>query len=403
MAPVNRPMPSSTSPKGGNALPPNSIVTWKGTLTRSHAGNYWIYLQALGTNASISSLTASAWRAPAHSRAAFTATFCKPTRTTPSPPPTASTMFAAPVDSPPGRTPSKSTPARHLQLRLCRFASTGTRPSSAKPTTKPPSPRQRMPKSLSSSSGRASIPSSASPAIRTSSSKKSPQSIPTPSSCSTPASPSPCPGSTRSKPFSKCGGPATKAAGPPPTPARQNQPRRPPARHLGQEPHRLPCHRSQASRALVKGVDGKTTYSEGVNVGYRWFDKENIEPLFAFGHGLSYTTFDYSGLKVKKASDGGLDVPVDQEHRQLGSDEVPQVYLGAPSEVPAESSSLSAPWSPSTASTLLQAQPRPHASRPAAPIAVLVHGESEWVAATGKRIVSVGSSSRDLRLNQTIN
>ena len=38
-----------------------------------------------------------------------------------------------------------------------------------------------------------------------------------------------------------------------------------------------------------KGVDGKTTYSEGVNVGYRWFDKENIEPLFAFGHGLSYT------------------------------------------------------------------------------------------------------------------
>ena len=59
-----------------------------------------------------------------------------------------------------------------------------------------------------------------------------------------------------------------------------------------------------------KGVDHKTTYSEGVNVGYRWFDKENIDPLFAFGHGLSYTTFAYSDLKVAKAADGGLDVQV---------------------------------------------------------------------------------------------
>ena len=40
--------------KGGNALAPNSTFTWKGTLTVPDAGNYWIYLQALGTNASIS-------------------------------------------------------------------------------------------------------------------------------------------------------------------------------------------------------------------------------------------------------------------------------------------------------------------------------------------------------------
>ena len=84
-----------------------------------------------------------------------------------------------------------------------------------------------------------------------------------------------------------------------------------------------------------KGVDGKTTYSEGVNVGYRWFDKEGIAPLFAFGHGLSYTTFEYSGLKVDKASDGGLDVSVRiNNNGSVDSDEVPQVYLGAPSEVP---------------------------------------------------------------------
>lgn len=86
----------------------------------------------------------------------------------------------------------------------------------------------------------------------------------------------------------------------------------------------------------AKGVDGKTTYSEGVNVGYRWFDKQNIDPLFPFGYGLSYTKFAYSGLKVAKASDGGLDVSVTIKNTGAAdSDEVPQVYLGAPSDAPA--------------------------------------------------------------------
>src|SRR6266700_1265473 len=84
-----------------------------------------------------------------------------------------------------------------------------------------------------------------------------------------------------------------------------------------------------------KGVNGKTTYSEGINVGYRWFDKERIAPLFPFGFDLSYTTFDYSGLLVKKASDGGLDVTVTIKNTGgMDSDEVPQIYMGAPSEIP---------------------------------------------------------------------
>ena len=117
----------------------------------------------------------------------------------------------------------------------------------------------------------------------------------------------------------------------------QNQPRRTAAGDLGQAAGGLRRDRPQASRsARMKGVDGKTTYSEGVNVGYRWFDKEKIEPLFAFGHGLSYTTFEYSGLKVEKAADGGLDVTVTIKNTGgVDSDEVPQVYLGAPSEIPA--------------------------------------------------------------------
>jgi hypothetical protein len=62
------------------------------------------------------------------------------------------------------------------------------------------------------------------------------------------------------------------------------------------------------------GVEHKTTYTEGVNVGYRWFDHEGIRPLFPFGQGLSYTKFAYSALKIGRAADGGLDVSLQIEN-----------------------------------------------------------------------------------------
>jgi len=43
-------------------------------------------------------------------------------------------------------------------------------------------------------------------------------------------------------------------------------------------------------------------YKEGVFIGYRWYEKKNIEPLYAFGHGLSYSTFEYSGFKTNAES-----------------------------------------------------------------------------------------------------
>jgi beta-glucosidase len=154
-----------------------------------------------------------------------------------------------------------------------------------------------------------------------------------------------------------------------------------------------------------KGVDGKTTFSEGVNVGYRWFDKENITPLFAFGHGLSYTTFAYSGLMVEKASDGGLDVMVNIKNTgNADSDEVPQVYLGAPSEIPAGVQfpvrSLAAFDRVHLAAGETQAVTLHVAPRQ---LQYWSTKDGKWVTATGKRMVSAGASSRDLRLEQVIN
>lgn len=55
-------------------------------------------------------------------------------------------------------------------------------------------------------------------------------------------------------------------------------------------------------------------YNEGVMIGYRWFDTRKIRPLFAFGHGLSYTTFGYGKLSAdasKIGPDGALTLSVD--------------------------------------------------------------------------------------------
>ena len=154
----------------------------------------------------------------------------------------------------------------------------------------------------------------------------------------------------------------------------------------------------------MKGVDGKTTYSEGVNVGYRWFDHENTAPLFAFGHGLSYTTFAYSDLKVEKASDGGLDVSVGIKNTgATDSDEVPQVYLGAPGVVP---DGVQFPV------RALAAFDRIHLAAGEANTFTLHVAprqlqywstkDGKWVTATGKRTISVGASSRDLRVEQAV-
>ena len=78
--------------------------------------------------------------------------------------------------------------------------------------------------------------------------------------------------------------------------------------------------------------DLSVEYKEGIFVGYRWAEKEQIKPLFAFGHGLSYTTFGYGEAKAAKTTmkaNGTLTVSVDITNTgDLAGKEVVQLYIG---------------------------------------------------------------------------
>jgi beta-glucosidase len=71
-------------------------------------------------------------------------------------------------------------------------------------------------------------------------------------------------------------------------------------------------------------------YAEQIFVGYRWFDARGIEPLFPFGHGLSYTTFALSNLQLERQGDGvRVSIDVANTGARAGA-EVVQIYVGQP-------------------------------------------------------------------------
>ncbi len=165
---------------------------------------------------------------------------------------------------------------------------------------------------------------------------------------------------------------------------------------MEQAPANDPKHPERSSM----GVDHKTTYAEGVNVGYRWWDKMNLEPLFPFGYGLSYTKFEYSDLKLARAADGGLDVSFRLHNAgDVASDEVPQAYLAAPGKAPE-----GAQFAPRTLAAFDRVSLGAGETKD-----VMLHvalrqleywltAQGRWALAAGPRTVDVGASSRDLRV-----
>jgi beta-glucosidase len=83
--------------------------------------------------------------------------------------------------------------------------------------------------------------------------------------------------------------------------------------------------------ATFGGVGGRTLYSDGIDVGYRWYETHAVQPAFPFGFGLSYTKFGFSGLRLAGTAATGISVTatISNTGRVAGTDVV-QCYLGAP-------------------------------------------------------------------------
>lgn len=103
----------------------------------------------------------------------------------------------------------------------------------------------------------------------------------------------------------------------------------------GKLPMTFPVRLEDNGAHALNAYDRKATsveYKEGIFVGYRWAQKKDVKPLFAFGHGLSYTTFSYSDASVSKASipaNGTLSVSVDVTNTgNREGKEVVQLYIG---------------------------------------------------------------------------
>src|SRR5258707_8131772 len=80
-------------------------------------------------------------------------------------------------------------------------------------------------------------------------------------------------------------------------------------------------------------TDVAVDYTEGADVGYRWYARHGVTPLFSFGYGLSYTTFAYEKLKVSGGKTLTVMFDVVNSGSRAGTD-IPQIYLtsavGAP-------------------------------------------------------------------------
>jgi len=151
------------------------------------------------------------------------------------------------------------------------------------------------------------------------------------------------------------------------------------------------------------GENGKVYYGEGLFVGYRYYDKKDVTPLFPFGHGLSYTTFTYNNLQLNGESfskDDAITVSVDVTNSgSVAGKEIVQVYvrdvksrLERPlRELKAFAKVSLEPNETKTVTLTLTQQSLSYYDPTVA----------DWVAESGEFELLVGTSSRDIRCQTT--
>jgi len=152
---------------------------------------------------------------------------------------------------------------------------------------------------------------------------------------------------------------------------------------------------------LYRGSDARVEYGESVFVGYRYYDKKDLNVLFPFGHGLSYTTFEYSDMTVERVED---EIHVSLTVTNTGSyegSEVVQIYIGLNEKFAIQ------PVRKLAAFGKVYLKPgesvRRNFSIPVREFTYYDASQKEFVFATGKNMIEAGKSSRCIELRHEIN
>jgi beta-glucosidase len=165
----------------------------------------------------------------------------------------------------------------------------------------------------------------------------------------------------------------------------------------GKLPITLPKALKDSPVYINASFDGarKVHYGEGIFLGYRYFDEKRVEPLFPFGHGLSYTTFEYSDLKVEQDPELTVQLTV-KNTGPLAGKEVVQIYVADPVS--------SLPRPPKELKAFAKVELQPGESKSVnfklnqRALSFFDPRKMAWIAEPGNFEILAGRSSRDIRL-----